>query len=159
MKYRLLTNEELRPLEKEFINFLAANTITASDWVNLKTNQPEKAFSMIETFSDMVLERALTNIKHIEHRSASELKLFHYQKDKITLVGIVVDEALGPDLTNPESLKQVTEKLESADRSLVKIYKTEKPYHKQREVELFEMLESGCLIVDDSLYNTLSKLA
>lgn len=158
MKYRLLTNEELQSLEKEFIHFLATNAITADDWVRLKAEQPQQAFGMVETFSDMVLEKALMNIKYIEHRSTNELKLFYFQQDKVSLAAIVVDETLGINLTEPDSLQALTAKLQGADQELVRAYTTDKPYYKQREVELYEMIEAGCLIVDEKLYNLIRKM-
>ena len=35
MKFRRLTLAELQELESEFIQFLAANTVTGPDWQNL----------------------------------------------------------------------------------------------------------------------------
>jgi len=43
-------------MHPEFINFLATQTITAKEWVDLKTNQPEVAEQEIDVFSDLVWE-------------------------------------------------------------------------------------------------------
>jgi hypothetical protein len=37
----------------------------------------------------------------------------------------------------------------------VNVIKTERPYAKEREVEVFELLQSGCLITDERLFNVL----
>ena len=35
------------------------------------------------------------------------------------------------------------------------IFKTAKPYHKERELEVFELLNSGCSIIDEERFNKL----
>ena len=42
-KYRRLTLEELEELQKEFVDFLVINGITAEDWVKLKDNEVDKS--------------------------------------------------------------------------------------------------------------------
>ena len=51
-KYRELTTLELKELEKEFIDYLIVNGITADDWVKIKEEQQEKAEDIITLFSD-----------------------------------------------------------------------------------------------------------
>ena len=43
MKYARLTKEQFEELHKEFINFLATQSITASEGEDIKTNKPEAA--------------------------------------------------------------------------------------------------------------------
>jgi hypothetical protein len=56
MKYKRLTTEELKHLEKEFVNFLASAQITGSDWEKMKANEIEKAEELLDVFSDLVFE-------------------------------------------------------------------------------------------------------
>jgi hypothetical protein len=42
-KYRLLTLEELKSMEKEFVDFLVLNGIPGEDWVKLKDTDPDRA--------------------------------------------------------------------------------------------------------------------
>ncbi len=58
-------------------------------------------------FSDIVMEKALTNIKYLEHISPKSIKSFWFQKDKVTLVGIDADPNEQVDFTQPEGLKKV----------------------------------------------------
>ena len=58
MKYKRLASQELEALEKEFINYLATEQITADEWVKMKETTPEKSEELIDVFSDMVYEKA-----------------------------------------------------------------------------------------------------
>ncbi len=157
MKYRRLTDPELKELEKEFVNFLVANTITADDWLKIKEFDPEKAEVLIELFSDVVLDKVLKKVQFIEHRDERDLIVFHCGKDEIELFGLTVSEELAIDLTNEASVVSMLLNSEMLDGK-VKSFRQTKPYIKSREVEIFEMIQSGCLITDDSIYNTLKGL-
>ena len=61
MKFRRLTNEELQELEKEFVQFLVSNTVTADDWEKIKEDNPERAEGLIEIFSDIVFEKVISD--------------------------------------------------------------------------------------------------
>jgi len=145
MKYRKLNIEELKELEKEFIQFLASNTVTGPDWEKIKTEKPERAEELIEMFSDIVMEKALTNIKYLEHISPKSIKSFWFQKDKVTLVGIDADPNEQVDFTQPEGLKRLTEA--TANSRPLKVYLTDKDFQKSREEEVYTMLQNGCSII------------
>ena len=76
VKYRRLSIEELEELEKEFIQFLAVNGIDAAKWQDLKQNQIEEANEFIDSFSDLVFGKSLEGVQYIEHRTASDYKIF-----------------------------------------------------------------------------------
>ena len=80
MKYRKLKPEELEPLKKEFIQFLAANTITGDDWAKTKAEKPEE--KIIALFSDIVWEKSLEKIHYLEHRDERYLKFFTSEKKR-----------------------------------------------------------------------------
>ena len=42
-KYRLLSSDELKALEKEFVEYLVVNGITADEWERLKKEENDKA--------------------------------------------------------------------------------------------------------------------
>ncbi len=58
------------------------------------------------------------------------------------------------DLTMNDVLTQWQE----SHASSVSIIRSEKAYVKEREEEVFDLLQSGCLITDDRLFNVLSNL-
>ncbi len=154
MKYKRLTIEELTALEKEFISFLASMQITGQDWEKLKKEELEKAEELIAIFSDMVYDKVLKKIKFLEYRDSKTLNVFNCSEDKIILAGLRVKEHSPLDLTDPEIFIKWNEN----NTSSVNVFKTEKNYIKEREEEVFELLQNGCLITDDNLFNLLSAM-
>ena len=146
MKYRCLTDEELKELEEEFKQFLIVNGVHGEEWEALNKANDERVMKLVELFSDMVMEKALTNIKFLEHISPKDIKAFHCADQKMTLIGITTnDESV--DFTKQSPADLSTKKLD--------IFKTDKPYFKPREEEIFQLLESGCSIIDEERYKQL----
>ncbi len=151
MKYKRLTTEELKELENEFVNFLSSAQITADDWEKMKNNEKDKAEELIDVFSDMVHEKSMQKIEYLEHRSEKTLNLFHCQEDKITLVGLQVRE----DCSMPISFNNpLTDLTEEAIKN-INLFKQEKKYTDERGVEIFDLIQKGCLITDEKLFNLL----
>jgi hypothetical protein len=153
MKYRRLTDTEFQLLEKKFINFLVANTITGDDWAYLKKDKPEQADKLLDIFSDMVFESSLKNIEYLKFREVKDIKIFHCGKEFMTLLGLCADEKTVIDFTQELDIKQIMLNTDG-----LSIYKNEKKYSQNREQELFKMMETGCRISDGYLYNILEKL-
>lgn len=157
MKYRRLTNEELDTLEKEFVDFLVSNTITANDWIKLKNDNIDEANQLIDLFSDIVMEKVLQNIKYLEYREAKSVMLFECGKDQINLIGLTITGNIEVDLTNNSSIQKLLENNKINDDT-ISVFKTVKNYTKVREIELFEMTQNNCLVSDGSLFYTLNKM-
>jgi len=158
MKYRRLSNAELQELEKDFVKFLASNHVTADDWVKLKANNPTKVEELIQIYSDIVFDKTLGNLAYLEFKTPHDIKTFHCQADKMVLMGIAVAPNAGVDFTQDLNSKGIMEKLKASGQDL-KIYTAEKAYNGNREKELFQMMESGCLISKDGyLFKTLATL-
>lgn len=153
MKYRRLSDSELQLLEKKFVNFLVANTITGADWANIKKDKPEQADRLLDIFSDMVFESSLKNIEYLKFRAVKDIKIFHCGKETITLMGLCADEKTDIDFTQEIDIKQVMLNTDG-----LSIYRNEKKYTPNREQELFKMMETGCRISDGYLFNILEKL-
>ncbi len=150
-KYRLLTAEELKELETEFVHFLVVNGIAAEDWEKLKSEDADKADDFITLFSDVILEGSLRKIEFIEFRSNNEIKIFKCGLDTIELLGVSVDEGSSVDFIN---MKFDQEAIPDG----VSIYSAKKDYSSERETEIFKMIQSGCMIVKGDLYTNLSRL-
>lgn len=154
MRFRRLTLDELDALKNEFIQFLASNTITGEDWKKLKEEQLEIAEKLIDVFSDIVMEKSLSKVHFLEKREPNNVLLFYAKETEIDLIGISIDSP-HHDLTNEKDLEQL---MQNASGIETKMFKSSKPYIKNREDEVFEMLQSGCLITDSMLFTTLSKV-
>ena len=158
MKYRRLRFDELQGLEKDFINFLAANSVTSDDWEKLKNESPDKAEQMIEIFSDMIFEQTLKKVDYLEQKSAREIRTYHCGSEKINMIGILVEGETTLDFRQNLDPQQMMAQLSLSGASL-KLFKGEKIYKKDRNQELFDLMEIGALISRDGhLYKTLSQL-
>lgn len=158
MKYSRLSNTELKELEKDFIQFLAANHVTADDWVKLKEKNSERVEDLIGVFSDIIYEKTLTKLEYLEFKTPYDIKTFHCQSDKMVLMGIAISTESGVDFTKNDSPQEMMQILKKSEAE-IQIYTAEKGYNGERETELFQMLQSGCLISKDgNLFKTLQQL-
>ena len=159
MKFRRLDKEELQEMEPEFIRFLAANTITGDDWEKLKVENLEKAEGLIDIFSDIVFENILKKIEYLEIKTPNDLRTFHCEAEKIKMIGLKINGESSVDFTKNQDPTQIMSLLRLSNAKL-QLYKGEKSYAKEREVELFELMEQqGALISKDGhLYKTLAQL-
>jgi len=145
MKYRRLTIEELGILEKEFVQFLASNHITATDWVKLKSTDFNKVEHLIGIFSDIVIEQTLKKLKYLDFISPKDIKTFYCGSDTIHLLGLRIKEAMPYNFMELSLPKDLDALLKDSEAN-VEVYSAKKGYKDSREQELFKMLEHGCLI-------------
>jgi hypothetical protein len=145
MKYRVLSDQELKELEGEFKHFLITNNIYTEEWEALNKTKDKKVLELVEMFSDIVLDKALKNIKYLEHATPHDIKFFWCEDDKMTLIG-VTSKNKEIDFTKHTLADFATD---------LDIFKTSKKYHKERELEVFQLLNSGCTIIDEERFNKL----
>jgi len=155
MKYRRLSPDELQELEPQFIRFLASNTITADDWVKLKQSDPKRVEGLIEIFSDIVFQQTLEKLEYLEFKTRNDIKVFHCQKEKIVMRGLLIEGDTDLDLTKNNQAAYIMQQIQASNAS-IKVYTAEKKYTQVREQELFMMMNNGCLISNELLFNSLS---
>lgn len=148
MKYRRLRTDELKELERDFIAFLASNTVTAADWEKLKDTEPEKAEKLIELFSDIVFDKVLGDVEYMEYKTPKDIKTFHFLEDKIVMNGLYIEGNTSFDFTQDQSPEQMLQQVHLSGAQL-KLYTAEKAYSRGSEMEAFEMLENGAVISKD----------
>lgn len=129
MKYERISKVELDKMEKEFIDFLVVNGITAADWVSIKENEPLAADKIINQFSDVVWESILRSTKYLDKIEENISYFFKCAEEDIYLILI--------------------DKVNKTQNS------TSKKYIKSREQEMFDMILSGCVISDGKNFNEL----
>lgn len=158
MKFRRLTNDELQELEKEFVQFLVSNTITAEDWEKIKKENPERAEGLIGIFSDIVFEKVIGNIQYLEHRTPKNLRAYYCVSDRIYMLGILVEGKSDLDLSKDDSPADMMQKLQTSEAAL-KVFSGEKKYKKEKALEIFELMQEGALISHDgNMFKLLSQL-
>jgi cag pathogenicity island protein 24 len=149
MKYRRLTKEQLEEMHQEFINFLATQSITAKEWNEIKTNQPEIAEQEIDVFSDLVWEGVLTKAKFLEHISPRTMNLFSLGKNEMELISIMVGDEL-IDITTKEGYQWLQKNLLDDE---VKIFTAKKAYSEDPNADKFKLIETGAIITKGQLFN------
>ena len=150
MKYKRLSKEELEKLEKEFIDFLVVNGISAEDWVEIKTKSKDKAEDIVDQFSDVVWEASLRKSLYLQHVNNNSIYCFHCKHEVIRLIRLECkDKSI--NLKDADQLKIILD-----DPSLFTIQKADKAYSKQREQEMFDLIENGAVISNGIIYKGLA---
>ncbi len=153
VKYRSLTDEELKELEPEFKQFLITNAVYDEEWVELNKSNPEKATALVDQFSDMVLEKSLESIQFVSHASKSSIKIFWYRKDDAVLVGLE-STAAQIDFTDKNWMTVLPDYVESV-KYLTQDKKVETD---KRSAEVFSLLSAGATIVDEKVFKFIHQL-
>ena len=154
MKYARLTKEQLEELHPEFINFLATQSIDKIEWDDIKKNRPHVAEQEIDVFSDMIWEKALTNVTHLDHFSKNYIFLFKYLPD---VVYSFVIKTNNPeiDFVSADGIHWLSENLFSDD---VEITRGRKDISSNRNESLFEIIKQGGIISKGELFTKLDSL-
>jgi len=153
MKYRILSDEELKNLEEDFKKFLVASDISSEEWIKINSDSPEKAKEFVELFSDLVLQKVYESVQFIEHRSKTDLKVFKFEKDNIELVALKAKS----DKVDFSTLESINDSLKHRS-SQIEIFRGSKKYDGERELELFDMFKKGCVVSTEDFWNLLEKL-
>lgn len=154
MKYSLLTKEQLEALHDKFAIFLASQQIDVNEWEDIRKNKPDVASQELEVFSDFVWETVLSNASYLEHCSRHHLNLFYCESDKIKRIYIKIFNQF-VDLSTDEGLDWLLQNIKSNE---VEVFKGTKNYSKERNVELFELVEKGSIVSDGKIYNLINQL-
>ncbi len=154
MKYARLTKEQLEELHPEFINFLATQSIDKSEWDEIKKNRIHVAEQEIDVFSDMIWEKALTNVSHIDHFSKNYIFLFKCMED---VVFSLVVKTNNPDIdfVSTEGINWLGDNLFSDE---VEIVKGKKDISENRNEALFQIIKQGGIISKGELFIKLESL-
>ena len=154
MKYARLTKEQLEELHPEFINFLATQSIDKAEWDAIKKNKMHVAEQEIDVFSDMIWEKALTNVSHIDHFSKNYIFLFKCMEDVVFSL-VVKTNNPDVDIVSIEGINWLADNLFSNE---VEIIKGKKDISENRNKALFEIIKQGGIISKGELFNKLESL-
>ncbi len=154
MKYARLTREQLEEMQQEFINFLATQSITAEEWKDIKTNQPDVAEKEIDVFSDLIWEGVLNKVEYLEHFSKQQIFLFQITTATINLIAVKVEnEAI--DITTHEGYNWLRTNLMY---DAVNIYTSTKAISEDRNKDIFALIKQGANITKGDLYKYFAEI-
>lgn len=154
MKYRQLTKEQFEELHEEFALFLASQKIDVKEWKALKADKPEVAEEEMNVFSDVVWDDVLTKTEFIEHYSKGSINLFKCQN---TLIERILVKTTNPDVDFLTKAGLEWLSTNAGDSSLEYFY-AHKNYAKERNVELFDLIEKGGIMTKGYLYNSIAEV-
>lgn len=154
MKYQQLTKEQFSALHKEFAEFLATQQIDAKDWHKIKIENPSMAEEELNIFSDVVWEDVLTKTGYLEHISENHINLFKCELDYIFRIYIKLNDE------NKSFLNEADYQwfLKNPLNEQFEYFKAEKKYTKERNRELFELIEMGSQISKGELFEGINQV-
>ena len=154
MKYARLTKEQFEELHKEFINFLASQSITADEWKKLKNEEPQVAEQELDIFSDLIWEGVLNKVSYLEHISAKQLMLFHITEAFMELIAIKIEDD-NIDITTDYGYKWLQQNMHN---DAVNLFTSTKAIKDDRNIDVFALIQQGSVITKGELYNYFSDL-
>ena len=154
MKYRLLTKEQFLALHEDFAKFLASQQIDVKEWEHLKKNKPEVAEEEMAVFSEIVWEDVLTKTEFLEHISAHHINLFKCNSKEIIRIYIQWNNDKRSFL-NENDFQWF---LENPLHDDFEYFKAKKSYTKNRNEELFDLIEKGSIITKGMLFQKVMQL-
>ncbi|QBA64408.1 DUF6495 family protein [Muriicola soli] len=154
MKYTRLTKQQLEELHPEFINFLATQSITATEWEMIKTNRPQAAEEELDVFSDLVWEGVLQKVNYLENISAQQMHLFYLNSKEMKLISVKVRNPK-VDLTTPEGFGWFKKNWQS---DFVDYLVASKAYSDDPNADKFDLIKQGAVITKGELYQWFDKI-
>ena len=154
MKYRKLTKEQFESLHQEFAQFLATQKIDVDEWNKMKSQNSELVENELSVFSDMVWEDVLNKVEYLEHFSQKSVNFFKCEKEAIYRTVVTINNN-NIDLLSEKGFKWL---LENPHDPSIDYFKGSKIYSKQRNIEIFDLIEKGGQIARGELYEFFNRL-
>jgi len=152
VKYRFLSDVELKEFEEEFKHFLIANGVHAEEWEKLNNENPDRAIEIVGLFSDLILDKVYDKTEFLIHQDTKSIKAFKFFKENAVLIG--VDYKGEGDLPENDILKFLSEN--AAD---MLIYATSKTFSEEnRNKELHFLVQHGAFVTSHEVFDYLSKV-
>lgn len=148
MKYTRLTKQQFEELHNEFINFLATQSITASEWETIKKNKPQVVEEELDVFSDLVWEGVLGKVTYLENISRQQMHLFHLAEKEMKLISVKI---LNPDIDLNTSLGFNWFK-KNWQSDFVEYLHASKAYTEDKNLDKFKLIQEGSVITKGELY-------
>jgi len=148
MKYTRLTKQQFEELHHEFINFLATQSITASEWETIKKNKPQVVEEELDVFSDLVWEGVLGKVTYLENISRQQMHLFLLSDKEMKLISVKI---LNPDIDLNTSLGFNWFK-KNWQSDFVEYLSASKAYTEDKNLDKFKLIQEGAVITKGELY-------
>jgi len=151
MRFRRLTNDELKELETEFKQFLIINEVYHEEWLKMNQVDVDKANALVDLFSDQVLEKVFSKIEFLEKRAKHAFSVFSVTKNDIETITIQSKSDTIELETNTQIEVVLNHHLEELE-----IFCGTKKQDKDKADAIFELLEAGCEISTFDVWHSFS---
>lgn len=136
MRFRRLTDEELKAVEVEFTKYLASNGLDAPEWQRIKSDNPARVEGLLDDFSTFFWESTTSRIKYLEKITETEKWVFKFEESSAEVM-----RWMSTNGGDPELMKGKKEFPEEA-----------------RGREVFLLLEQGLVPCPEERHEELEKL-
>lgn len=156
MQYQRLTSAELEHLTDDFVRFIATQGIDAPLWNAMKNDRPEDAEKIIDIYSDLVYDQALSKCEYLEYLCKTEFTCLRFEEQHTQVVGIRVVENSLIDLTDSHFQEMVQKGLQSGE---IQLFSARKKHEKLREQEMFDWISKGAYMANGDWFDQFKELA
>ena len=154
MKYIQLTKEQFEELNEEFALFLATQKIDISEWDEIKKTNPKMADEELNLFSDLVWEKVLAKAQYLEHFSKNSINLFKCNDNDMQRVVVKINKNHF-DFLKKEDFNWF---LDNSKHESLDYFKGQKEYSKERNVEIFDLIQQGSVVSNGELFEAVLKI-
>lgn len=154
MKYTRLTKEQFEELHTEFTNFLASQQLDKEEWEQIKADKPHVMEEELDIFSDLIWEGALKKAKYMEHYSTSHIFLFNFDEESIRTI-VIKSLNSSIDFMTVEGLRWLSDSVFTDE---VEVKHGGRPFVKDRNEEVFEIIRQGAILSDGDLYEQFKEM-
>lgn len=135
-------------MHNEFINFLATQSITATEWETLKNTRPQVVEEELDVFSDLVWEGVLGKVNYLENISRQQMHLFHLADKEMKLISVKI---LNPDIDLNTSIGFNWFK-KNWQSDFVEYLQASKSFTEDKNLDKFKLIQEGAVITKGELY-------
>jgi len=154
MKYSRLTKEQFEELHKEFINFLATQSITADEWATMKAKKPVLAEQELDVFSDLIWEGVLSNARYFENISEQQMNLFYAKESSMSLLVVKILK----NNINIMTVEGFTWLKQNLTSDYVEIFTASKDYLNEPNSDKFKLIKEGAYISEGDLFRAVKSI-
>lgn len=148
-QFELFSLDEFKYLEKEFIQFLATNGISADYWEKLISEKDIKVNEILEDFNRFIHQMVLEKAEILEKRTEDSLTIFYSEMDRLHFVRVENNVSGIFDFENEFDLIDFQNFL-TKNVSKISVFRGEKSIKISKANEFLTLLKSGCKILKNT---------
>lgn len=154
MRYRCLTYQEFELMEPDFNDYLYHQGFSKFEWNLLLDYDSLEAQNILKKYSDQAFEKVMRDVDYLQYRSKRKLTTIHFRDAYFTTIQVSILNTSEVDLTDESSLNQLMQ----CKAYALGFYKQTQEYNKKREIQIFNLIESGYHVVSQASFKKLLEL-